>query len=138
MADLSSLDLRRLGAPTGALDAFAAIETGFVWAGHAAPAAWRSPRAWADVPLLAALAGALAAAAGAWFKYTLVCRASFTQGFALPHTPARGRGKAQRRRKAWLEPHVDPCNRSDRSRKGQGRKRRCTKSAYMDAEGKAP
>lgn len=86
-------DLRRLGAPTGALDAFAAIETGFVWAGHAAPAAMALAAGLGGVPLLAALAGALAAAAGAWFKYTLVCRASFTQGFALPHTPARGRGR---------------------------------------------
>jgi phenylacetyl-CoA:acceptor oxidoreductase 26-kDa subunit len=45
-------------------------------------------------PSLAVLAGVLAAAAGGWFKYTLVCRAAFTQGFALPQTPARGEGRA--------------------------------------------
>jgi phenylacetyl-CoA:acceptor oxidoreductase subunit 2 len=45
------------------------------------------------LPLLAALAGVLAAATGGWFKYTLVCRAAFTQGFALPRTPSRGEGK---------------------------------------------
>jgi phenylacetyl-CoA:acceptor oxidoreductase subunit 2 len=42
-------------------------------------------------PLALALGGALAAFGGALFKYTLVCRAAFTQGFALPRTPARGR-----------------------------------------------
>ncbi len=86
-------ELRGGGAPTGALDAFAAIETPFVWAGHAAPAVLALVAAFGGVPLLAALAGALAAAAGAWFKYTLVRRASFTQGFALAHSPKRGGGK---------------------------------------------
>ena len=42
--------------------------------------------------LLAAqvLAGALAAAGGLWFKFTLVTRGAFNQGFALPHLPVRG------------------------------------------------
>lgn len=35
-------------------------------------------------------AGALALAGGAWFKYTLVTRAAFNQGFAIPHPPVRG------------------------------------------------
>ncbi len=85
--------LRRVGVPTGALDAFRSIETGFVWAGHAAPAVLALAAGVGDIPLLAALAGALAAAAGAWFKYTLVCRASFTQGFALTRLPTRGGGE---------------------------------------------
>lgn len=40
-------------------------------------------------PLLA-LAGVAAAAAGAYFKYTLVMHAGFNQGFALPQFPVRG------------------------------------------------
>lgn len=39
---------------------------------------------------LVALAGAGAAFAGAYFKYTLVTRASFNQGFALTKLPVRG------------------------------------------------
>ncbi len=85
--------LRSGGAPIGALDAFGAIETGFVWFGHVLPAVTALAAGVAEFPLLAALAGALAAAAGAWFKYTLVCRASFMQGFALPRMPTRGGGK---------------------------------------------
>ena len=41
-------------------------------------------------PWLAAVAGLLAAAAGAWFKSTLMLRAGYNQGFALPHMPVRG------------------------------------------------
>ncbi|MBX3591140.1 MAG: dimethyl sulfoxide reductase anchor subunit [Burkholderiaceae bacterium] len=40
--------------------------------------------------VLAALAGILAAGAGAWLKYTLVTRAAFNQGFALSKLPVRG------------------------------------------------
>ncbi len=39
---------------------------------------------------LAALAGLLAVAAGAWLKFTLVTRAGFNQGFALKEVPVRG------------------------------------------------
>lgn len=39
---------------------------------------------------LAAAAGALAAVCGAWFKFTLVRRGGFNQGFALAHLPVRG------------------------------------------------
>jgi hypothetical protein len=37
-----------------------------------------------------ALAGATALGTGLWFKYTLVTRAGFNQGFTLPHLPVRG------------------------------------------------
>lgn len=40
-------------------------------------------------PLLV-LAGLLAAGSGAWFKFTLLVRAAFNQGFALAHLPVRG------------------------------------------------
>lgn len=39
---------------------------------------------------LQAVAGLAALAAGLWFKFTLVTRAAFNQGFALPHLPVRG------------------------------------------------
>jgi phenylacetyl-CoA:acceptor oxidoreductase subunit 2 len=39
---------------------------------------------------LQAGAGLLAVAGGAWFKFTLVTRAAFNQGFSLPHLPVRG------------------------------------------------
>lgn len=40
--------------------------------------------------VLAALAGLLTAATGAAFKFDLVCRAAFNQGFALAQVPVRG------------------------------------------------
>ena len=39
---------------------------------------------------LQALAGALAVLGGAGFKFMLITRASFNQGFALTHLPVRG------------------------------------------------
>ena len=42
-------------------------------------------------PAAAPLAGAAAIATGLWLKFALVTRASFNQGFALPHLPVRGR-----------------------------------------------
>jgi phenylacetyl-CoA:acceptor oxidoreductase subunit 2 len=39
---------------------------------------------------VASVAGLLAAVAGGHFKFTLVTRAGFNQGFALPHLPVRG------------------------------------------------
>lgn len=43
--------------------------------------------AWGLAPV-----GFLVAAGGAVFKYVLIRRAAFTQGFSLPHLPVRGRG----------------------------------------------
>ena len=43
-----------------------------------------------QTPLIAAIAGLGAAAAGAYTKYTIVTRAGFNQGFALAHLPVRG------------------------------------------------
>lgn len=40
--------------------------------------------------VLCALAGVAAALSGAYFKYTLITRASFNQGFALTQLPVRG------------------------------------------------
>ena len=40
--------------------------------------------------VLIALAGLLVAATGAWFKFTLITRGAFNQGFALTRLPVRG------------------------------------------------
>lgn len=53
-----------------------------VWAGTVLPLAL--------LPLAGPVAGLLAVATGAWLKLALVTRASFNQGFALPHLPVRG------------------------------------------------
>jgi len=45
-------------------------------------------------PYLAGLGGLLAFATGWWFKYALITKAAFDQGFAINHTPARGSGTA--------------------------------------------
>ncbi|MDO9096072.1 MAG: hypothetical protein Q8R98_07175 [Rubrivivax sp.] len=82
---------------TAAARALATIDR----AGHAFKAATLLPLAMAVIATLAplppeaagllqALAGAIAAAGGLWFKFTLVTRAAFNQGFALPHLPVRG------------------------------------------------
>jgi len=46
------------------------------------------PAAWLGA--LQALAGVLALVGGAWFKFALITRVAFNQGFALPHLPVRG------------------------------------------------
>ena len=42
------------------------------------------------LPPIATTAGLLATLAGAYFKMSLITRAGFNQGFALPHLPVRG------------------------------------------------
>jgi len=86
--------MRGTGVPVGTSNALNALDVRFVWLGHALPAVLGLAAGLAGLPLLAVLAGVLAAATGGWFKYTLVCRAAFTQGFALPRTPSRGEGGA--------------------------------------------
>ena len=85
--------LRGGGAPAGTLKVFDEIDRRFVWLGHVVPFALCAAVALGAPAPLAALAGALAAAAGGGFKYVLVRRAAFTQGFALPRSPARGGGR---------------------------------------------
>ena len=62
--------------------------------GHAAPLALFALclTGMAATPLLAALAGAAAAAGGALWKFVLITRACHQQGFALPMVPQRGSG----------------------------------------------
>ncbi|HXY05836.1 MAG TPA: DmsC/YnfH family molybdoenzyme membrane anchor subunit [Burkholderiaceae bacterium] len=84
--------LRAEGAPTGTIAALSAIDRKFVWAGNAAPVGLALVAAAASQPAIALLAGCVVVISGAWAKYTLVCRAAFVQGFALPKVPVRGAG----------------------------------------------
>jgi len=82
--------LRQVGSPSGTLKAFDAINIASTWLGHVAPIVIGVVAALLGSPWLLALAGVLAVATGAWFKYVLVCRAAFTQGLALVRTPSHG------------------------------------------------
>jgi phenylacetyl-CoA:acceptor oxidoreductase subunit 2 len=82
------------GVPVGTTAVFDEIDDRFVRLGHFVPAILGLAAGGAEFPLFVALAGGIAAASGAAFKYTLVRRAAFTQGFALPRTPMRGQGGA--------------------------------------------
>lgn len=88
--------LRADGAPEGSLRALGAIDLPFLIYASLVPAvlllAGVLAAPVAGVAFM--LAGVAAVAGGWWFKYTLVRRAAFTQGFALPHLPVRGRGTA--------------------------------------------
>jgi phenylacetyl-CoA:acceptor oxidoreductase 26-kDa subunit len=86
--------LRSTSVPLGTSKAFDAVGIRFVWFGHAVPAVLGVAAGLTGLSLFAVLAGVLAAITGGWFKYTLVCRAAFAQGFALPRTPSRGQGSA--------------------------------------------
>ncbi len=82
-------------ARVAAAPALAAIDVAgrrMQWLGGALPAAL-ALLALAGVPggaFLLAAAGAFAAGTGAFFKYVLVTRAAYNQGFRLPHLPVRG------------------------------------------------
>jgi phenylacetyl-CoA:acceptor oxidoreductase subunit 2 len=49
----------------------------------------------AVLPGLTFVAGLVAAAAGWWLKYTIVARAAYNQGYALPVLPVRGQGEVK-------------------------------------------
>lgn len=88
--------LRGDGAPEGSLRALSAIDGQFLKYGNLLPAVLLLVGV-LGAPLAGAalvLAGLAAVASGWLVKYTLVRRAAYTQGFALPHLPVRGRGTA--------------------------------------------
>lgn len=68
----------RAAVTTGALEVPGKV---LVWIGTVAALA---------LVLAPPLAGLAALAAGGWLKFALVTRASFNQGFSLPHLPVRG------------------------------------------------
>ncbi|HWI84468.1 DmsC/YnfH family molybdoenzyme membrane anchor subunit [Ramlibacter sp.] len=86
---------RRRIAPVAAVYALQAIDPAgraLQWLGTALPLglALLAATGIGGAAILLAGAGLLAAATGAFFKFTLITRAAFNQGFALPHLPVRG------------------------------------------------
>jgi phenylacetyl-CoA:acceptor oxidoreductase subunit 2 len=86
---------RRRLAGTAAPEARATLDAAgrvLIFAGTLLPLVLIGVAAFAGVFALpiAALAGLLAALAGAWVKLVIVTRAGFNQGFALAHLPVRG------------------------------------------------
>lgn len=88
--------LRHAGAPARSLDVLQAFAPSLLVGGAVLPVALILAGALipAAAPFLFAGAGLLSAAAGASLKFMLVTRAGYNQGFALEHTPVRGRGAA--------------------------------------------
>ncbi len=88
--------LAKVGAPTKALAALDDYRPWLLIGGFLVPAV--AVIAGLLVPAVTAplmvVAGAAAAAAGLAFKFVLITRAGYNQGFALPHTPVRGAGHA--------------------------------------------
>ena len=87
-------DLKQAGVPVGATAALDSFGPAFVWAGHVCAALLAFVGAYTAEPLLLAAGAVFAVVAGALLKYVLVCKAAFTQGFSLPRTPSRGKGKS--------------------------------------------
>ena len=81
---------KRLG--TRARVALVPAQNTLLWAGTVAPLALLAGAAAGALPaaVAVALAGLLAAVAGAFVKFALVTRAAFNQGFALAQLPVRG------------------------------------------------
>jgi len=104
---LGALILRRLawkiyldaltakGAPKKALDVLQAFGVGFEKFGQLLPEMLiLATLLFSDgTGGLLALAGLVGFGAGWWLKYTIVARAAFNQGFALPVLPIRGQGE---------------------------------------------
>jgi len=87
--------LVKRGAPKGALDVLAGIDLPFSLAGNWGPVVLLllAIPEYGAANVLALLAGVVAAVTGWFLKYTIVARAAFNQGFALPALPIRGMGK---------------------------------------------
>jgi len=88
--------LERRGAPKKALAVLARLRGSFERYGQSLPEMllvaallFRSEQLW-----LLPLAGVAAALGGWWLKFTIVARAAYNQGYALPMVPVRGQGQA--------------------------------------------
>ncbi|MCP4316106.1 MAG: polysulfide reductase NrfD [Hyphomicrobiales bacterium] len=86
--------LNEKGAPTGTIKVLDAATPSFVIAGHALPALLivLSVVAGFMGPVLLGLAGVSVFATGWLFKFVLITRAAFNQGYAIERMPARGGG----------------------------------------------
>lgn len=88
-------ELRASKTPSQALAVLDKADMSFSWTGHAAIAtllfAIMVPGA-SNGTWMTGIAGALAVAGGWLLKYTVIVRASYNQGYALPRVPVRGSG----------------------------------------------
>jgi phenylacetyl-CoA:acceptor oxidoreductase subunit 2 len=84
--------LRKNAAPTTTIRALQRVDGQLRWAGSIVPFVLAPAAGLSGMTALAVTAGALAALAGWRVKYALICEAAYTQGFALPKLPVRGRG----------------------------------------------
>lgn len=84
--------LHQASAPQPSQKTLAALDGKFLWLGHIIPAALLLLALL--IPAAAMLAGILAFASGARMKYVLICKASFVQGFSMPHLPVRGQPRS--------------------------------------------
>lgn len=82
-------------APTGTLRVYARLDKPLLIAGHVVPGLLLVAAALGASPWFGALGGVLAALAGWALKYVIITKAAYTQGFALPTLPVRGRGTPQ-------------------------------------------
>jgi phenylacetyl-CoA:acceptor oxidoreductase 26-kDa subunit len=78
------------GAPQQALAVLDQLELPFIRIGHWAPAPLLLLALVQPAPWMSALAGLIAVAGGWLFKYTLIARAGYNQGYALAQVPVRG------------------------------------------------
>ncbi len=96
---------RRAIGPHAAPRALAALDPtgrGLMWAGSVAPLvlillATSVLASTVAATAMMALAGLLVATTGAWFKFALITRGAFNQGFALTRLPVRGVARATSR-----------------------------------------
>jgi Fe-S-cluster-containing dehydrogenase component len=82
--------LRRMGAPASAIAVLKAFQPWFLVLGLALPAAMIIIGLIVSYCFIFPAAGICIAGAGAAFKFVLVTRAGYNQGFALAHIPTRG------------------------------------------------
>lgn len=89
--------LEEKGAPKKALDALRPFGARFEMIGQLMPEMLIVGGIFygSALPWLAVLAGAVAAVSGWLLKFTIVARAAYNQGFALPVLPVRGQGEAK-------------------------------------------
>jgi len=99
--------LAKRGAPKGALEVLAGIDLPFSLAGNWGPVVLllAAIPEYGAANAIAFLGGIAAAAAGWFLKYTIVARAAFNQGFALPALPIRGAGRrVEGTKPGWEKP----------------------------------
>ncbi|TAK67614.1 MAG: phenylacetyl-CoA:acceptor oxidoreductase [Betaproteobacteria bacterium] len=85
--------LAAAGAPAKSLAVYAGFDKPFIFIGNALPALLAVTVLLAGAGAFTSVLAGILAVAGGWaLKFTVVARAAYNQGFALPLHPVRGRG----------------------------------------------